>query len=287
MRRLLPLLLATSALSDPPRPADLGDTWTLTARGRFDAGDGANDVSLRSSGARLEVLTEMGNVGTWRVSLSAAAAGEAYQLDRGTGPALPTLDFIRELDLGLVLSRPPQAEGEPTRFYAFEVGSRTADEAGVEEGIAVSFVGGSTWKVNETLNLGYLILAEDREVESDLFLIVPTFRWAFAPDWSLATGRKALVLSNQLAKAETVSLTVGYEGEETRLQSGLAGEEIRLLDQRLYADLGYAWMQSGWNLRATLGWELDSELTFQVAGVETDVDPGQGLRAGLIGRYKF
>lgn len=287
MRRLLPLLLASSALADPPRPADLGDTWTLTARGRFDAGDGANDVSLRSSGARLEVLTEMGNVGTWRVSLSAAAAGEAYQLNSGTGPALPTLDFIRELDLGLVLSRPPQAEGEPTRFYAFEVGSRTADEAGVEEGIAVSFVGGSTWKVNETLNLGYLILAEDREVESDLFMIVPTFRWAFAPDWSLATGRKALVLSNQLAKAETLSLTLGYEGEETRLQSGLAGEEIRLLDQRLYADFGYAWMQSGWNLRATLGWELDSELTFQVAGVETDVDPGQGLRVGLIGRYKF
>jgi hypothetical protein len=287
MRRLLPLLLASSALADPPRPADLGDTWTLTARGRFDAGDGANDVSLRSSGARLEVLTEMGNVGTWRVSLSAAAAGEANQLNSGTGPALPTLDFIRELDLGLVLSRPPQAEGEPTRFYAFEVGSRTADEAGVEEGIAVSFVGGSTWKVNETLNLGYLILAEDREVESDLFMIVPTFRWAFAPDWSLATGRKALVLSNQLAKAETLSLTLGYEGEETRLQSGLAGEEIRLLDQRLYADFGYAWVQSGWNLRATLGWELDSELTFQVAGVETDVDPGQGLRVGLIGRYKF
>lgn len=287
MRRLLPLLLASSALADPPRPADLGDTWTLTARGRFDAGDGANDVSLRSSGARLEVLTEMGNVGTWRVSLSAAAAGEANQLNSGTGPALPTLDFIRELDLGLVLSRPPQAEGEPTRFYAFEVGSRTADEAGVEEGIAVSFVGGSTWKVNETLNLGYLILAEDREVESDLVMIVPTFRWAFAPDWSLATGRKALVLSNQLAKAETLSLTLGYEGEETRLQSGLAGEEIRLLDQRLYADFGYAWVQSGWNLRATLGWELDSELTFQVAGVETDVDPGQGLRVGLIGRYKF
>jgi len=287
MRRLLPLLLASSALADPPRPADLGDTWTLTARGRFDAGDGANDVSLRSSGARLEVLTEMGNVGTWRVSLSAAAAGEAHQLNSGTGPALPTLDFIRELDLGLVLSRPPQAEGEPTRFYAFEVGSRTADEAGVEEGIAVSFVGGSTWKVNETLNLGYLILAEDREVESDLVMIVPTFRWAFAPDWSLATGRKALVLSNQLAKAETLSLTLGYEGEETRLQSGLAGEEIRLLDQRLYADFGYAWVQSGWNLRATLGWELDSELTFQVAGVETDVDPGQGLRVGLIGRYKF
>lgn len=287
MRRLLPLVLATSALADPPRPADLGDTWTLTARGRFDAGDGANDVSLRSSGARLEVLTEMGNVGTWRVSLSAAAAGEAYQLNSGTGPALPTLDFIRELDLGLVLSRPPQAEGEPTRFYAFEVGSRTADETGVEEGIAVSFVGGSTWKVNETLNLGYLILAEDREVENDLFMIVPTFRWAFSPDWSLATGRKALVLSHQLAKAETLSLNLGYEGEETRLQSGLAGEEIRLLDQRLYADLGYAWMQSGWNLRATLGWELDSELTFQVAGVETDVDPGQGLRAGLVGRYKF
>ncbi|HAZ66631.1 MAG TPA: hypothetical protein DCY41_07750 [Opitutae bacterium] len=286
MRRLLPLFLAAPLLAEPPRPADLGDTWVFSARARHDVGGGKDGLSIDSSGVRVEVLTRLTQLRDWQLSLSGAVGAEGHDLRPGTVVGLPRLESVRELDLGLVLShRPPQAGG-PARFYALEIGSRTADAAGPEEGIAISFAGGSSWKINETFTLGYLILAESREMESDLFLVVPTFRWAFAHEWSLATGRKSLVLARQFESSGEAFVTVGYDGEETRLED-LAGQEARLLDQRLYADIGYAWVAGSWNLRATLGWELDSEMRFQVGGVETEVDPGRGARAGLIGRVRF
>ncbi len=286
MRRILPLLLAAPLLAEPPRPVDLGDTWTFSARARHDVGSGQDGLALDSSSVRIEILTHLTQLGQWQLSLSGAVGAEGHDLSPGTVAGLPRLESVREFDLGLVLShRPPQAGG-PSRFYALEVGSRTADTAGPEEGIAVSFVGGSSWKVSETLTLGYLILAESREVESDLFIVVPTFRWTFAPEWSLSTGRKSLVLARQFEKEGELFVTVGYDGEETRLES-LAGQEARLLDQRLYADLGYAWTAGSWSVRATLGWELDSEMRFQVGDTETEVDPGQGVRAGIVGRIRL
>lgn len=287
-RRLLPILLAASCLAEPPRPADLGDTVTLSARVRHDVGGGQDGFAIDSSAVRLEFLTQLTHLDGWHLSLSGAVGAEGHDIDKGGFVApLPTFESVRELDVGLVLSKPAGPQGGPSRFYALELGTRTADAAGIEEGIAVSFAGGSTWKVDPTLSLGYLILAESREADDDLFLIVPTFRWAFAQDWSLATGRKSLVLSHQWAKDETVSLTVGYDGEETRLEDDPAGKEARVLDQRLYADLGYAWKSGAWDLRATLGMEIDSELEYQVGGTVTTVDPGQGLRLGLVGKIKL
>ena len=285
-RRLLPILLAASCLAEPPRPADLGDTWNLSGKVRHHLGRGQDGFSIDSSAARLEFLTQLTHLDGWHLSLSGAAGAEGHDLKPGTIAGLPKLESVRELDVGLVLSKPAGAQGGPSRFYALELGTRTADAAGLEEGIAVSFAGGSSWKIDETFTLGYMILAESREADDDLFLIVPTFRWAFAQDWSLATGRKALVLANQLAKDESVSLTVGYEGEETRLED-LAGQEARLLDQRLYADLGYSWKSGGWDLRATLGCEIDGEMEFQVGGGVTKVDPGQGLRLGIVGKIRL
>jgi len=285
-RRLLPLLLAASCLAEPPRPADLGDTVTLSARVRHDIGGGQDGFAIDSSAVRLEFLTQLTHLDGWHLSLSAAVGAEGNDIHAGTIVGLPTFESVRELDVGLVLSKPAGPQGGPSRFYALELGTRTADGAGIEEGIAVSFAGGSSWKVDDSLSLGFLILVESREADDDLFLIVPTFRWAFSQDWSLATGRKSLVLSRQWAKDETVSLTVGYDGEETRLED-LGGQEARVLDQRLYADLGYAWKSGGWDLRATLGMEIESELEYQVGGAVTTVDPGQGLRLGLVGKIKL
>lgn len=286
MRRILPLLLVAPLLAEPPRPADLGDTWTFSARARHDAGGGQDGLSLDSSSVRVEVLTELTRLGDWQLSLSGAVGAEGHDLSPGAVTGLPRLESVREIDLGLVLSHRAPQSGGPSRFYALEIGSRTADAARLEQGVAVSFAGGSSWKVSETLTLGYLILVESREVESDLFLVVPTFRWAFAPAWSLATGRKSLVLARQLEKDGELFATVGYDGEETRLED-LAGQEARLLDQRLYADLGYAWTAGAWSVRATIGCELDSQLRFQVAGAETEVDPGRGVRAGIVGRIRL
>jgi hypothetical protein len=285
-RRLLPILLAASCLAEPPRPADLGDTWNLSGKVRHDIGGGQDGFAIDSSAVRLEFVTQLTQLDGWRLSLSGAAGAEGHDIEPGAVAGLPKLESVRELDLGLVLSKPAGAQGGPSRFYALELGTRTADAAGLEEGVSASFAGGSSWKINETFTLGYMILAENREADDDLFLVVPTFRWAFAQDWTLATGRKSLVLSNQLAKDESASLTLGYEGEETRLED-LAGQEARVLDQRLYADLGYAWKTGGWELRATLGCEIDGEMEFQVGGGVTKVDPGQGLRLGIVGRIKL
>jgi len=286
MRRLLPLFLAAQLLAEPPRPADLGDTWVLSARARRDVGGGQDGLSLNSSAVRIEVVTQLTQLRDWQLSLSGAVGAEGHNLRPGTVVGLPRLESVRELDLGLVLSRRPPQAGGPARFYALEISSRTADAAGPEESVAISFAGGSSWKISETFTLGYLILAETREMESDLFLVVPTFRWAFAPEWTLSTGRKSLVLARQFASSGEAFVTVGYDGEETRLED-LAGKEARLLDQRLYADLGYGWVAGSWNLRATLGWELDSQMRFQVGATETEIDPGRGARAGLVGRIRF
>ena len=52
---------------------------------------------------------------------------------------------------------------------------------------------------------------------SPMVLVVPTFRWQFAPDWSLGTGRKSLVLERKLDEAWRASLTLAYQQEEARL----------------------------------------------------------------------
>ncbi len=286
MRRLLPLLLVAPLLAEPPRPADLGNPWVFSARVRHDVGGGQDGLSLDSSAVRVEVLTQLTQLRDWQLSLSGTVGAEGYNLRHGTVVGLPRLESVRELDLGLVLSRRSPQAGGPARFYALEISSRTADAAGPEEDVAISFAGGSSWKISETFTLGYLILAETREMESDLFLVVPTFRWAFEPEWTLSTGRKSLVLARQFESSGEAFVTVGYDSEETRLED-LAGQQARLLDQRLYADLGYAWVAGSWNLRATLGWELDSQMRFQVGTAETEVNPGRGARAGLVGRVHF
>lgn len=286
MRRLLPWLLAASVSAEPPRPADLGDTWTVSGRARHHAGGAPGGLEMDSSLVRVEVLSRLAQVGDWKLSVAAAAGAEGHDLRPGSVVGVPRLESARELDLGLVLSKPPAAQGGPARFYALEVGTRTADGAHPEAGVAVSFAGGSSWRVSETLSLGYLILAETRETESDLLLVVPTFRWVFTPGWSLATGRKSLILAQGEPRAGELSLTLGYDGEETRLEN-VGADEARLLDQRLYADLGYAWTAGEWSLRATLGWELDSQLRFQVGADEQVVDPGRGVRLGLVGRFRL
>lgn len=286
MRRLLPLLLAAAAAAEPPRPADLGDTWTLSARVRHDAGGGQGGLGLDSSGMRLEVLTRLAQVDAWELSLSAAAAAEAHDLRAGAVAGLPRLGSVRELDLGLVASHRAPGPGGPSRFYALELGTRTADGARLEQGASVSFAGGSSWRLGETFSLGYLVLVESRETERDLLLVVPTFRWAFSPGWSLATGRKSIVLARGAPREGELSLTVGYDGEETRLES-LGGRETRLLDRRLYADLAYGWMAGEWSVRAGVGCELDSELRFQVGDAERTVDPGRGARLGVTGRLRL
>lgn len=286
MRRLLPALLAAAALrADPPRPADFGDGWKLEADTRLSSGTGDLGRKESSSSARIEAMSHLANVGDWRLSLTGSAAAEAHDWK---GAALPApYEFVRELDLGVAAARRPGPQGGPSRFLALELGTRTADEIPVEKDLSVSFVGGSSWKMSETLDLGFLVIAETRRVENDLLVLVPTFRWSFAPDWSLATGRKALVLGHRLSPDSQATLTIGYTGEETRVEP-VGGAAARVLDERLVAAVGYAWEWKGWQIGARLGWELDSELRFRVDGEpETKVDPGQGLHLGLTARIRM
>jgi len=287
MRRLLPVFLASAAVlrADPPRPADFGDGWKLEADARLSSGAGDLGRKESSSSVRLEALSHLTNVGDWRLSLTGAVAAEAHDWK---GAALPApYEFVREFDLGIAASRRPGPGGGPARFLALELGTRTADAIPVEKDLTVSFVGGSTWKLSDTLDLGFLVIAETRRVENDLLIVVPTFRWAFAPDWSLATGRKALVLGHRLSPDSQATLSIGYTGEETRVEP-VAGAAARVLDERLIASAGYAWEWQGWQINARLGWELDSELRFRVDGdPEKRIDPGQGLHLGLTARIRM
>lgn len=287
MRRLLPLLLASAATlrADPPRPADFGDGWKFEADARLSSGAGDLGRKEASSGIRVEAMSHLTNVGDWRLSLTGAAAAEAHDWK---GPALPApYEYVREIDLGLAAAQRPDGKGGPSRFLALELGTRTADEVEFQKDLTVSFVGGSSWKVSETLDLGFLVIGETRRVEDDLLIVVPTFRWAFAPDWSLATGRKALVLGRRLSPDSQATLSIGYTGEETRVEP-VGGADARVLDERLVASAGYAWEWKGWQVNARVGWELDSELRFDVGGEPAGkVDPGNGLHIGVVTRIRM
>lgn len=287
MRRLLPLLLAAAATlrADPPRPADFGDGWKLEADTRFSAGAGDLGRKESSSGVRLEGMSHLTNLGSWRLSLTGAAAAEAHDWKGAPLPA--PYEYVREIDLGLAAAQRPDGKGGPARFLALELGTRTADEIEFQKDLTLSFVGGSTWKVSDTLDLGFLVIAETRRVENDLLIVVPTFRWAFAPDWSLATGRKALVLARRLAPGSQATLSIGYTGEETRVEP-VGGATARVLDERLVAGLGYGWEAMGWQINVRVGWELDSELRFRIEGEpESRVDPGQGVHLGVTARFRM
>lgn len=287
MRRLLPLLLASAATlrADPPRPADFGDGWKVEADARLSAGSGDLGRKEASSGVRLEAMSHLTNLGDWRLSLTGSAAAESHDWK---GPALPApYEYVREIDLGLAAAQRPDGKGGPSRFLALELGTRTADEVEFQKDLTVSFVGGSSWKISETLDLGFLVIAETRRVEDDLLIAVPTFRWAFAPDWSLATGRKALVLGHRPTPDSQATLSIGYTGEETRVEP-VGGADARVLDERLIASVGYAWEWQGWQVNARVGWELDSELRFEIGDVPSgNIDPGSGLHLGLSARFRM
>ena len=287
MPRLLPLFLVAAATlrADPPRPADFGDGWKVEADVRLSSGTGDLGRKESSSAVRLEALSHLTNIGDWRLSLTGGASAEAQEWK---GPALPApYEYVRELDLGLAAAQRPDGKGGPARFLALELGTRTADDVEFQKDLTVSFVGGSTWKMSETFDLGFLVIAETRRVENDLLIAVPTFRWAFAPDWSLATGRKALVLGHRFTPDSQATFSIGYTGEETRVEP-VGGANARVLDERLVASAGYAWEWQGWQVSARLGCELDSELSFQVDGQpEAKVDPGQGLHLGLTARIRM
>lgn len=286
MRRLLPLLLAAVTLrADPPRPADFGDGIRVELDTRFSFGQGDGGRKETNSGVRAEGMSHLTNLGDWRLSLTGSVAAESH--DWRGAPLPAPYEFVREIDLGVAAAQRPDGKGGPSRFLALELGTRTADEVGFERDLTVSFVGGSSWKMSDTLDLGFLVIAETRRVEDDLIIAVPTFRWQFAKDWSLSTGRKALVLGHRLSPASQATLALGYTGEETRVES-VGGAEARVLDERLVATAGLAWEWEGWQISARLGWELDSELRFEVGGAPAGkIDPGPGMHLGLAARLRM
>lgn len=284
MRSSLAFLLvaATFLQAEPPRPPDVFNGWKLEAFTRTPLVDGDAGRSERASGVRLEGMSYLGRLGDWQATLSGSALAVGH---RWKGPALPALyESVREVDLGVAFVRRAGAVGDASHFAALELGSRTADSVALEKGLEVSAVWNSSWAFSPELDLGFAIIAETRAVDHDLILAVPTFRWRFSPGWSLATGRKALMLGRSLAEGAEATLSVGYSGEETRVEA-VAQHAAHVLDERLYLSAGLSWRTGQWQLRGLLGYELDSKLTFDVDGSpEQHIDPGRGLWLGLSAR---
>lgn len=284
MRSSLAFLLVAASLlrAEPPRAPDVRDGWKLDALTRIPLADGDAGRSERASGVRLEGMSYLGALGDWRATLSGSALAVAH---RWKGPALPTpYESVREVDLGVALVRRAGPAGGASHFAALELASRTADSVAFEQGLEVSSVWNSSWALSPELDLGFAVIAETRAVDGGLVLAVPTFRWRFSPGWSLGTGRKALILGRTFDDGAEATLSLGYSGEETRVEP-VAQREAHVLDERLYLSAGVSWRAGEWQLRGLLGYELDSNLTFDVAGSpEQRVDPGRGLWLGLSAR---
>jgi len=191
--RLLPLLFAAAVFAEAPRPRagfeGVGVRFTsASASGSGKAEDSATGFEVTGNFPLLKS-------GSWQYDW-----GFRYAQTRHDWNAAPvSFDLVRGASLNL--SGYASTEAGRSRYAVLQVNSDAASGVSFGDALTVQALYGADWRRSETFTLGYLFLAETRAVRSPMVLVVPTFRWQFAPDWSLGTGRKSLVLERKLDEA--------------------------------------------------------------------------------------
>jgi hypothetical protein len=211
--------------------------------------------------------------------------GFRYAQTRHDWTAAP-VDFDLVRGASLNLSGYASTEAGRSRYAVLQVNGDAAEGVSLGDALTVQALYGADWRRSETLTLGYLFLAETRAVRSPMILVVPTFRWQFATDWSLGTGRKSLVLERKLDEAWRASLTLAFQQEEARL-ADLAGQRQDYECERVAALFGLRRVTADRADELTLGWAFRARARRAVGGVESDYDLAPGALISLGSRWRF
>lgn len=278
LKLLLPWLVAVTLWAEAPRPRPGFEGLELRLTGLTAAGSGA--PRDRSAGLELVGDFALTQRQDWRYGWGFRLAEVRH--DWAAAPL--EFSFVRSCSLNL--SGHAATSAGRTRYAVLQLNAAAGTGAPLGGALTAQALYGADWKVAEAWTLGYLFLAETRAVRDPLVLVVPTFRWRFAPDWSVGTGRKSLVLDRRLDDAWRASLTLAFLQEEARLADvgGLAqsyeAERVALLaGLRRSAPQRTDEFTVGWAFRARARWAL--------GGGETTSDLAPGVVFSYASRWRF
>ena len=278
MKNLLPVLACVGLFADAPRPRPGFEGVNVrllaaTATGSADAQD-------RSAGVEVTGNFALTQQGAWRYDWGFRATEVRH--DWVNAP----VDFEAVRGLSLNLSGYSANEAGRTRYAVLQLNADAATGASLGDALTVQALYGADWRLSEAWTVGYLFLAETRAVRSPLVLVVPTFRWQFAPDWSLGTGRKSLVLERRLDAAWRASLTFAFQQEEARLADfGGLGQAYE--SERIAVFAGLRRLGAERSDELTVGWAFRARARRDLGGVETTYDLAPGALFSYASRWRF
>lgn len=276
--RLLPLLFAAAVFAEAPRPRAGFEGVGVRLTSALASGDGKAED--RATGFEVTGNFPLLKSGSWQYDW-----GFRYAQTRHEWTAAP-VDFDLVRGVSLNLSGYASTEAGRSRYAVLQVNSDAASGVSFGDALTVQALYGADWRQSETFTLGYLFLAETRAVRSPMVLVVPTFRWQFAPDWSLGTGRKSLVLERKLDEAWRASLTLAFQQEEARL-ADLAGQRQDYESERVAALFGLRRTADGRIDELSLGWAFRAQARRDVGGVESEYDLAPGALISVGSRWRF
>lgn len=278
LKRLLPLFICAVLYAEAPRPRPGFEGVNLRFISNFPSSNG--DAEDQTEGFEVTGNFSITKVGTWVYDWGFRYA----QVSHDWTGAPVNFNIVRGVSLNL--SGYAATEGVRTRYAVLQVNADAAQGASMSGAVTVQGLYGADWKKSEQLTVGYLFLAETRTVSSPMVLIVPTFRWKFAPDWSIGTGRKSLTVDYKMDDMWKASLAVAYLQDEARL-ADLGGQKQYFESERVAAVFG---LRRETNARVhdlNLGWGFKGKASTELGGVESKFDLAPGLIVNYTSRWRF
>ena len=278
LKRILPLFMCAAVFAEAPRPRPGFEGLNVRLTSGF--ASGSSDAQDESNGFEVTGNFSMTQVGTWNYDW-----GFRYAQKRHDWTNAP-VDFDLVRGVSLNLSGYQTIEGMRKRYAVLQVNADAAEHAPLSGAITVQGLYGADWKLSEEWTVGYLFLAETRAVRSAMVLVVPTFRWNFAPNWSLGTGRKSLVLDYKIDDVWKSSLALMFLQEEARL-ADVGGQRQDFESERVAAIFGFKRLTTGRVQEINFGWAFSAKARTELGGVESKFDLAPGALISISSRWKF
>ncbi len=276
--RVLLCFVFVSVFAEAPRPRPGFEGLNVRLTSISASGEGkAQD---RSVGFEVTGNFPITQVGSWNYDW-----GFRYAQVRHEWQDAP-VDFDLVRGVSLSLSGFAAAEGTRTRYAVLQVNADAESHAALGDGMTVQALYGADWKLSESFTVGYLFLAETRMVRSAMVLVVPTFRWKFAPDWTLGTARKSLFVERKLNEEWKSLLSLAFLQEEAHL-ANLGGQRQDYESERVAGVLSFRHITTGRLDEISLGWAFSAKARRDLGGVQTEYDLEPGAIASVSSRWKF
>jgi len=278
LKRLLPMFICAALYAEAPRPRPGFEGINVRLTSGFSSG--SSEAQDESTGFEVTGNFSMTQVGTWNYDW-----GFRYAQNRHDWTNAP-VDFDLVRGVSLNLSGYQTIEGMRKRYAVLQVNADAAQHAPLSGAITVQGLYGADWKLSEEWTVGYLFLAETRAVRSAMVLIVPTFRWNFAPNWSFGTGRKSLILDYKIDDVWKTSLAIMFLQEEARL-ADVGGQRRDFESERFAAIFGVKHQTPTRLDEINLGWAFNAKARTELGGVESKFNLAPGALISLSSRWKF